>query len=290
MGKNQIIIFIVVGIIFVAGYWFFTGESSDTAEQAAAEIPAAKKEDKVNKYAADDAMRAEQEALIAQYDEELKKEGANKEQLYYDRAIAQEKLGRLRSAMYDYTNAIGVNSKSANSYYNRGLVKQKMHMYDEALQDYTKALELKPEDYRIYNTRALAYTKQEEVDDAMDDYNKSIELNPDYAQAYFNRGTLQERQENFASARDDYSSAIEKHTDQGEKSESYYRRAIAQYGLGDFKAALDDASAAIELNPRYIKAFQLRANIYDKLGNVAAAASDEATAQTLSLENLLPGG
>lgn len=308
MSKKQTVIYIIIGIVVVLVYWIFfstpTQKLSETDQQVGV-IDDFIKEENGNagtistQQAEEDARRQEQENLIKQYTDAIAK-GENLKETYYQRAIAYENLHSYREAEQDYTKVIEISPESVNAYFNRGLVYEQMGLYEKSMEDYTKALELRPEDYRLYNARALAYVELGQTEQALADYNQALQLNDKYAPAYFNRGTLYERQKDFANANADYTKAIELHAkplkdeDKDEAREglieSYYRRAIIYYVTNDYNAALADVTKVIELDSRNIKAFQLRANIYDKLGNVAAAASDEATAQTLSIESLLPGG
>lgn len=309
MTKKQLITYIVIGMVAVVFYWlFFSGsekqknekatqaevvkeilESQETPEQQSIRLSNSKK----------DKFILEQESLIKQYDAAIKA-GKDVENNYFQRGLANEKLQRYRGAINDYTNAIKLNDEAVLSYYSRGLVQQKIGMNTEALNDLNKAIELRPNDHNFYNTRALMLVEQGQLQQAMDDYNKALELNPEYAEAYFNRGTLFERQKELQLAHDDYSKAIALHASppasvdpevaKENLAESYYRRSVIYYLTTDYEKALEDINKVIALDSKSIKAYQLRANIYDKTGNVAAAAADEATAQTLSLESLLPGG
>lgn len=312
MSKKQVIIYITIGIILVLVYWlFFTGggRGSDQVSPEAlmdpqiasapgAGLPGGPSETALAKQAA---TRAEQEKLVDQYTASIA-QGNNLEDLYFARAQVQEKLQHYRAAAADYQEVINLNPKAVNAFFNLGVVHEKMGLDAEAFQDYSAALRLQPDNYAILNARGLVQVELKQFEPAMHDYNKALELNPQYAQAYFNRGTLYERQKEFAKAQADYTKAIEysanlpqdallndaqKEVARANLIEAYYRRAITYYVTDDFQAALQDANAAINLDPRLVKAFQLRASINDKLGNVAAAANDEATAQTLSLESML---
>lgn len=309
MSKKQLITYIAIGILAVVLYWiFFSGSESSKSEHAtqeeivkeileSQETPEQQRIRKAN--AQEDKFRTEQEDLIKQYNIAIKA-GKDLEKNYLKRAEANQKLQRYRAAILDYTSSIEANPEAVYSYYKRGLLLQQMGDNAEAIKDYNKALDLNPNEHNIYNTRALVLVEQGQLQQALNDYNKALELNPDYAQAYFNRGTLYERQKELQLAHDDYTKAISLHADpvagvdpkvaKTNLAEAYYRRAFVFYLTGDYKSALEDVNKMIELDKKNIKAYQLRATIYDKTGNVAAAAADEATAQTLSLESLLPGG
>lgn len=309
MSKKQLITYIAIGMVVVVLYWlFFAGEEQKNTEKAtqaevvkdlleSQETPEQQRLRLAN--AQEDKFRAEQENLIKQYDAAIKL-GKELENNYIQRAKANEKLLRYRAAIKDYSSAIDVNPEALNSHYNRGILLQKIGDNTKAVQDFDKAIQIDPEAYYIYNTRALAHVDLGQLQLALNDYNKALELNPSYAEAYFNRGTLFERQKDFQAAHDDYSKAIDLHAEpapgvdpkeaKAKLAETYYRRAIVYYLTTDYSSALEDINKVIEFDKKSIKAYQLRASIYDKTGNVAAAAADESTAQTLSLENLLPGG
>lgn len=306
MSNKQVIMYIAIGLVAAVLFWMFFGGSgeslSESAQQSA--IVDDMSEDKSLSslvFGDENKVDPEQEKLLAELKEidESIKSSSDLAPLYYKRALLNQKLGRLRAAVSDYNKSIAANPNSSNTYYNRGLTYAKMGMPKDALEDYSKALSIKPDDYHVYNTRGLALTSQDEFQHAFTDFNRALELNKDYAPAYYNRGTLFERTDDLVKAHADYTKAIELNlADKDTKDRdlvdirlagSYYRRAVILYTNGDYAPALSDVNETISLMPRNVKAYQLRSSIHEKMGDMGAAATDEATAQTLSLESLLPG-
>ena len=61
---------------------------------------------------------------------------------YNDRGVQKANLGHHEAAIYDYDEAIRINSDNADAYFNRGFAKKILGRNAEADQDFQKALSL----------------------------------------------------------------------------------------------------------------------------------------------------
>ncbi len=98
---------------------------------------------------------------------------------YYEkRADTSFANGEFDSAISDYTKAIEMDPKSAESLIGRGLAYVKKLSFDLAIADYDKAIELKPKSATAFANRGAAFEKKGNTEKAVADYDKALELEP----------------------------------------------------------------------------------------------------------------
>jgi Tfp pilus assembly protein PilF len=78
----------------------------------------------------------------------------------------------------DYSEAIKLDPKNAETYNNRANVYSLLGKYDLALKDYDRAIELDGKNARIYGNRGMVKLRLGKEDDAQRDFKKAIELEP----------------------------------------------------------------------------------------------------------------
>jgi tetratricopeptide (TPR) repeat protein len=88
---------------------------------------------------------------------------------YYNRGIAQYRLGNDKEAIEDFDKVIILDARISTAYVYRGLCRMKGGEYQEALTDYQKALEFSPKDASIHNNLAWLYAtaKEEKFQDKL---------------------------------------------------------------------------------------------------------------------------
>lgn len=91
---------------------------------------------------------------------------------------------------------------------NRGVAYKSMGEYRSAIADYSRALGIVPKDALLYQNRANAYRAMGDYDAALNDIEKSIELDPKSAGAWYVRGAIAEARGNRGSARGYYMTAL----------------------------------------------------------------------------------
>ncbi len=100
------------------------------------------------------------------------------------------KIGKLEEAVKDFTEAITLDQKDADSYYNRGNAKSELCLHEGAINDYDEAIRLDPKYTKAYNNRGNVKSVLGRKKEAINDYDEAIRLDPKYTKAYYGRGLV----------------------------------------------------------------------------------------------------
>jgi tetratricopeptide (TPR) repeat protein len=76
----------------------------------------------------------------------------------------------------------------ARGYQTRGNVRFEMADWDKAVSDYTQAIEIDPKNAETFFWRSVAQSRNDEEDSAMADIYRAIDLKPKEAKSYHWRG------------------------------------------------------------------------------------------------------
>jgi len=104
--------------------------------------------------------------------------------------------------------AITLNPQEPAMYYNQALALERLGQYDEAITSYDKVILLKPDDVKAHINRGAVLKLIGKMDEAIASYNKAIAIKPDSAEAYSNRGNILAELQRWAEALESYSQAI----------------------------------------------------------------------------------
>lgn len=242
---------------------------------------------------------AQNEKLLDTYSKEITAGNLKDGDSYYQRGLVYLKMRQLRAAINDFSAALRMVPDSANALYSRALAYQQERQFEQALADLNAAIKYKPDFAAAYNLRGLINVEQDNLQDAQADYKNAIKIDPDFDQAYFNLGTLYARQKQYPEAKQAFLTAINvnKPTDAATETDrtvaksrlsvAYLNLANVEFTMDDLTSALKTASYVIENDPTNVEAYRLRAEIYERKGDTAAAVSDRATADNFSLQNIL---
>lgn len=133
--------------------------------------------------------------------------------------------------------------------------------YDDyvlAIQYFNEVINAKPFLYDPYYFRAVAKFYLEDWQGAEYDCTKAIDLNPFIEDSYQLRGLCRIKQENYKEAIEDYSTVIKyKPLDQA----SWYNRLLCEIQLKDYDKAGEDIKMMHKTWPKYLKAYELEAQI-----------------------------
>jgi len=114
--------------------------------------------------------------------------------VYFNKAIALHRLGRLRDALSQYDKAISIKQDYSEAYCNRGVVLNELQEFQPALDSLSKAIALNHSNSEAYYNRGLSLQNLKKTDAALLSYKNAILLNPGYAEAYNNCGVLLQEQ------------------------------------------------------------------------------------------------
>ncbi|HSX19544.1 MAG TPA: tetratricopeptide repeat protein [Gammaproteobacteria bacterium] len=254
------------------------------ASTAAAEAPAAKSHD---------------QELVDQHSANLEAHKGDPANEYYQRGLAYTRMKQYRLAVEDFSNALKLVPKSPNVLYARALAYREESMLDNAVNDLNAAIDAQKGFADAYNTRGLIYVDQGNFSGAQDDYNNAILANPKFTDAYFNQGTLYMRLKKYDEAKASFTKAISASVPPNNATpddlssmkvklmQAYINLATAELLLNDLPAALKDATYVVTNDPKNVQALRVRSQIYDRMGNSAAAVADTAAADGLGMQNML---
>lgn len=180
---------------------------------------------------------------------------------YNNRAVANERLGRLHLSISDCDKAIQLDSNFAPAHQSRGYANLKLGLFNVAIDNYTKAIKLNPNDFKSYNDRGSAKHYLEQFASAISDYDKAIQLNPQDAGGFNNRAVTKHTLKQYDEAFADYEKAIELNPTY---ATAYINRGSLKRDLHRHKEAIEDLGKAIQLDSNNIQAYDFRgASNYD---------------------------
>lgn len=220
--------------------------------------------------------------------------------------------GKYNNAISEFTNALSIKPRHAETYFRRGSNYSNIKKYNEAISDFSKGIEYSsnPEVKAAnYSQRSIAYFRLKYYENTIYNSNKAIEYNKNLNAPYMIRGTafslkkryeraindinrfIENDQTNFADAKNTLESTtnLKEENDRliidlTEKikldplnSSLYYQRCTYNLRYGsplDTGKAVDDCTKAINLNPEFKQAYNNRGMGQIDLGNYQHAVSD----------------
>jgi len=132
------------------------------------------------------AGKGDYQKAIAEYDLGLKVEPGNG-LLYFNRALARERLGQVDEAIRDYDGVILLRVSPREAYFNRGTLLLNKKEYKSAISDFDAAIALDPKYEVAFYNRGLANYSLNNYFAAQADFNNLIKLQPKNANAYIMR-------------------------------------------------------------------------------------------------------
>ena len=179
-----------------------------------------------------------------------------------DDAIAQVErcgtlsdLGRQEEALAACERAI--DALPAPAFTNRAIAQQRAGKILDAIGSYEKALAINPNDATVWTHQGILFEKLGQNEKALTSYNKAIQINPKSAFAQVNRCATLNRLANYKEAVAACNSAMNGDGSWGDKNPAYAwnQHSSASLGLGQYQEALNSAERAIDINANMAEAW-----------------------------------
>lgn len=193
-------------------------------------------------------------------------------QLFYGNERFRE--GNLKRAIAAYNKAVKYNPDLAEVYHNRGIVKNSLGKSKEAIADYNAALKLNPDSALSYSNRAASKIALKNYEEAVDDCDTAISLNPDLVIAHSNRAIAKISLDNYQEALDDANFVLQRQSDSTEAFRLYLMCSAAKSALGDFVGAIEDVNIVISRNPDFAEGYVMRGFIKKEMKDYQGAIED----------------
>ena len=209
------------------------------------------------------------------------------------RAITQGPEGFMRDRLEIETKAIQQNPQNWLAYTRRGSARLALNDVTGAIADANTVLSHDPNSIVAYQLRSRAYEKSGDLSKSKTDQQQVLKLrwmpefqkahaaiqkDPKDVEAYFKRGAAKNILGDKAGTFQDYDKALKLDPS---NVQGLIQRSILFESKQNNQAALKDINQAIGLDAKNVEAYEIRAEIYTKLGESDKAAADDAKVQEL---------
>jgi tetratricopeptide (TPR) repeat protein len=161
------------------------------------------------------------------------------EDLYYNLAFAQTRVGETEAAKRSYQKALEIYPDYVEAHNNLGNILVAEGKFDEAIEHFQKALAQDDKNASTHNNLGTAYARQNKIARSLAHFETAVQLRPDYPDAQFNLGNAYLFLRRIDDAIDQYNKLLQLHPD--------FHRAREQ--LQRAKAANASASQRTSKNP-----------------------------------------
>lgn len=193
-------------------------------------------------------------------------------QALFERGHAALEAEDFPEAIECLSRAIAADPRVAAGYRLRAQAYRTIGDRPKAIADLDAAIRLKPNEAQLHAERAAELLKQRRYADVIADCDTALRLDPGRVDLFAVRGRAHALLGESAEAFADYERAI--HADADRAAEHLAHRAKLHLECGDPHSALADADTAIRLDDGFLLAFEIRAQAYRELGDLASAADD----------------
>lgn len=222
------------------------------------------------------------EEAVRWYSHSLSLDGGNFE-AYYNRATSYHRLKMFAKAKPDYDQAAKLNSQNPSVLFNRGSNSLALKEWKDAIDNYSRAIAIDSKFVKAYYNRGVAWQRQGQFELARKDYEKAIELDPTYINAYFNRATLRAQIGDNPGSIVDYSQVLKLDPNH---HEAFLNRGVQYARSKQFFKALRDYDHFIDMCPGVAAAHVNRGSTRSKLGMIRGAIKDWEEALKIDPKNV----
>jgi tetratricopeptide (TPR) repeat protein len=211
--------------------------------------------------------------------------GWSRADVFVDRGIAYDDLGRPEAAIADFTTAIKLQPNYPEAYYDRALAYEQIGDMPRALSDYGTAIQQNPKDADFFFHRGLIYLSMRRFDEAISDFTQTHDLEPKNAWPVANRGLAYAWKSDSAHAKQDF--AAVRAIDPRNRVMLHGEGLMYMFG-GDLDTAVERFTAALADDPSDAWSLQMRADAYQQMGDFDKARNDRESLLQLSKDTRAP--
>ncbi len=168
----------------------------------------------------------------------------------------------------DYNAALEIVPDQVVALRHRGQLLVESGDAEAAVADFDAALEINPDDPETLEARGVALGVLGRHEEAMEALGKAIEIHPRFATAYIHRARLLIKQQQYKDAINDLDKSILVVTT---NPLALILRATCYEALNDTDRALADVRRALKLQPNFLPAIQIQANLLLATGQINEA-------------------
>lgn len=185
----------------------------------------------------------------------------------------------LRKCIEQIDDHLKSSGPSAKAYGSKAQILEWLHEPREAIGQYSQALRISPKNTGYLLGRARSYRLAKDWGSALADYDAAIAFGRRDSEAYVGRALTLLSLSKFDRALQDADKAVGiDSTD----SAGWFAKGNAEFELGRLKQSVSSISKAIQLKPGEPAFFELRRQVYIRLGEKSKASSDLASLQQFS--------
>ncbi|MHC4606644.1 MAG: tetratricopeptide repeat protein, partial [Planctomycetota bacterium] len=210
-------------------------------------------------------------ALYGSESERMREMGFGNQHEYFRKRAEhrREKLGDLKGAIADYTEAIDLQGERADAelYRKCAEIRRDLGQNREAIEALTEVINRKPS-WELYFTRSDLRRKEGDEERADEDCRRACEMDlGEESRPYAERAEALEERKDFRAALEDYARAVERCApDRRSETAGYHeKRARLFRRVGDLKAASREMGRAILIEPEWERYFRL-CDLFRELG------------------------
>lgn len=137
-------------------------------------------------------------------------------------------------------------------------------LYDAAIENYTQALKICDRDANTHYKRGNVFYSLKDYNQAIADYNQAININPNFAKALIKSGLARYELADYYGAIEDYTQAIRINS---YDAVAFKNRGDVRSIIGDSQGAIEDYTQARKINPHLLEQQELTVNIEDNSDN-----------------------
>lgn len=189
--------------------------------------------------------------------------GIDRAEPFIIRGNAYFELRDFESAIFDFNQAIEINSKADLAYFGRGMALGRMGQIDEAIIDLSTYIKRNPENSVGYTKRGIRYFWKNDKQNAESDLSMAIKLDPNNAEAHDDLGVIHAQRGDYDNAIKLFSRTIKLDPTY---QKGYHNLAMVYFLTSRNAVALEMVNGSLALSPGAKGSLLLKGNILQSLG------------------------